>query len=148
MTKIVTIIIIVSTVWSVISGIIEKNKKAKLSEQRNMGLKTGQAQPQLQGETPAELFEARINSLRRRPKKSAPAFPKSVEDQELKLQAKKSIHSHIKPLHKPVCPIPQVKATKRRQTRAQAVSKLLKTPRSMRTAMILSEVISKPVSQR
>ena len=64
MGKLITLIIIVSTVWSVISGLIEKHKKDKIkASQRGLGsTQTKQAQQSLrvtvaQQATPAELFE-------------------------------------------------------------------------------------------
>ncbi|MBC8203791.1 MAG: hypothetical protein H8E91_08180 [Planctomycetes bacterium] len=152
MTKIVTIIIIVSTVWSVISGIIEKNKKGKLAKQRNVGVKTGQTQSQLPVQTPVEIFEARINALRQRPPAKPPAKvvvpPQVIVEKPSTPKRKRGPIEHIKPLHTKDCPLPTVKAKKRRLSRAGAVSSLLRTPQSVRTAVILSEVISKPVSQR
>ena len=148
MTKIITIIIIVSTVWSVISGIIEKHKKEKLAGQRNLGLKTGQSKPQMQVQTPATLFESRINALRKRPTTRVAPPPQVVVAEISKPKARKTQIEKLKSLHDKDCPLPPKKARRIRQTRAMAVSDLLKTQQSMRTAIILSEAISKPVSQR
>jgi hypothetical protein len=148
MTKIVTIIIIVSTVWSVISGIIEKHKKDKLAAQRKLGLKTGQNQPQIPQVTSADLFDARINALRKRPPASVPVSPQVVVEKTPKRRNKKSPIHRIKPLHEEDCPLPPLTPKKRIQSRAKAVSRLLKTPQNLRTAIILSEVLSKPISQR
>jgi hypothetical protein len=148
MTKIITIIIIVSTIWSVISGIIEKHKKEKLAKQGNVGLKTVQTQVQIPRQSLPELFEARINALRKRPSKKVPVPTEVLVNLDPKQRDKKAAGSRIKPLHKQDCPLPTTKDKKRRQTRAMAVSKLLKTPHSVRTAIILTEVLSKPISQR
>jgi hypothetical protein len=147
MTKIITIIIIVSTVWSVISGIIEKHKKEKLAKQGNLGLKTGQSKPQLQVQTPANLFESRINALRKRPTTGVSSPPQVVVEVTPKHRNENS-GDLIKSLHKKDCPLPPKKAVNIRQSRAMAVFNLLKTPSGAKTAIILSEIISKPVSQR
>ena len=148
MTKIITIIIIVSTIWSVISGIIEKHKKEKLAKQGNVGLKTVQTQVQIPRQSLSELFEARINALRKRPSKKAPVPTEVLVNLDPKQRDRKATVSRLKPLHNQDCPLPTTKDKKRRQTRAMAVSKLLKTPHSVRTAIILTEVLSKPISQR
>jgi hypothetical protein len=148
MTKIITIIIIVSTVWSVISGIIEKHKKDKLTKPGNVGLKKAQTQVQSPRESLSEIFEARINALRKRPTKKTPVSTEVLVALDPIQRDQTRAGSLIKPLHKQDCPLPTTKDRKRRQTRAMAVSKLLKTPHSVRTAIILTEVLSKPISQR
>ncbi len=147
MTKIVTIIIIVSTVWSVISGIIEKQKRAKLSSKREVGLQTGQ-KPTLPKQPTVEMFESRIDALRKRPSPRIAAPPTVVVEKLPKKKVRKKRIEHIKPLHQEDCPLPPKQSSRPSRSRARAVSMLLKTPQSVRTAVILSEALGKPISQR
>ena len=151
MTKIITIIIIVSTVWSVISGLIEKHKKDKLASQggglsSRSQLKQQNLQVSTQPQTPAQQFDARLNALRQRPPTRAvgpkPEIAKSArEPSGARIQS-------IKQLHQADCPLPPNQPVRRSQVRAGAFYSILKTPRGIRTAVILSEVLGKPVSQR
>ncbi|MDP6541389.1 MAG: hypothetical protein QGF07_01260 [Phycisphaerales bacterium] len=153
MTKIITIIIIVSTVWSVISGIIEKNKKQKMASARAEGQKrpppTQQTMrvTQTQQVTPQTLFEERLNALRRRPVKRTPPQPPQVVIEKSREQKQPAI-GKIKPLHQEDCPLQPPQLSKRKRSRANAISDLLSSTRSIRGAIILSEVLGKPLSQR
>jgi hypothetical protein len=151
MTKIITIIIIVSTVWSVISGLIEKHKRDKLASKggdlsRRSQLKQQNLQVSMQPQTLAELFDARINALRQKPPTRV-VVPKAEIVKSAQEPSDTRIKS-IKSLHQEDCPLPPKQRVRHRQSRAGAFYRILKTPRGIRTAVILSEVLGKPVSQR
>ena len=154
MTKIITIIIIVSTVWSVISGIIEKHKKEKLAAQRDGAGKSAtrfqapqqQIRVSTQPQTPAELFDARLNALRQRPPKSVVVPTPDLVVKKQSPQSKRI--KQIAPLHKKHCPLPPSESTSPSESRARAISKLFSRQSGIRTAVIVSEVLGKPVSRR
>ncbi len=156
MGKIITIIIIVSAVWSTISGLIEKHKKEKMAAQKGPRPAGGQQSPQRSlrvTTTPrtseAEILETRIDALRNRPAKiNIPSTLQEHPPVERIAQTRQNKLSKIEPLHKKDCPIPPTTYIRKGNTRAKAVSALLKSPRSIRTAVILNEVLQKPVSQR
>lgn len=151
MSKIIMIIIIVSTVWSVISGLIEKHKKDKLASQggdlsRRSQLKQQNLQVSTQPQTPAELFDARINALRQRsPTRVVVPKPEIVKSAR---KPSDTTTKKIKPLHQEDCPLPAKQRVGHRHSRAWAFYRILKTTRGIRTAVILSEVLGKPVSLR
>ena len=156
MGKIITIIIIATAVWSTISGLIEKHKKEKLAAQKGPRPARGQ-QPQQRSlrvtttpQTPeAEILEARIDALRSKPAKIK--VPTTTLEQPPVKRKVRPIHDEptpIKPLHKEDCPLPPTTSSRKVHARAKAISTLLKSPRSIRTAVILSEVLRKPISLR
>ncbi|MDP7008830.1 MAG: hypothetical protein QGI78_04585 [Phycisphaerales bacterium] len=153
MTKIITIIIIVSTIWSAISGIIEKKKRDKKAvhaggHTQGVGLSVD---PQVQVQnTPSD---SRIDALRKRPKQRTTfvgaARPIAEKLETVAKQPRKKI-DHIDPLHDEACPL-QSKASKpsrNREMTADALYRLLRDHKNARTAIVLSEVLGKPVSQR
>ena len=151
MSKIITIIIIVSAVWSVISGLIEKHKRTKLASNgsdlsRSSQLKQQNLRVSTQPKTLAELFETRINALRQRPPTRV-VVPKPEIVKRAQEPSGTRIEG-IKPLHQEDCPLPPKQPVRHRQSRAEAFYRILKSPRGIRTAVILSEVLGKPVSQR
>jgi len=108
MTKIITIIIIVSTVWSVISGIIEKHKKDKLaSQKRILGNNPEQGPASLRVSSPQptafEKFEARIEHLRQRPQQRVIAPVQNIEKSSKK--SHRTEIKKIKTLHVEECPL-------------------------------------------
>jgi hypothetical protein len=151
MSKIIMIIIIVSTVWSVISGLIEKHKREKLASQggdssRRSQLKQQNLRVSTQPQTLAELFETRINALRQKPPARV-VVPKPEIVKSAQEPGDTRIKS-IKSLHKIDCPLPPKQRVRRPELRAGAFYRILKTPHGIRTAVVLSEVLGKPVSQR
>ena len=151
MSKIIMIIIIVSTVWSVISGLIEKHKRDKLASQggglsSRSQLKQQNLRVSTQPQTLAELFDTRINALRQKPPTRV-VVPKAEIVKSAQERRNDPIEI-IKPLHQKDCPLPPKQRARHLQSRAGAFYRILKTPRGIRTAVILSEVLGKPVSQR
>jgi hypothetical protein len=151
MTKIITIIIIVSTVWSVISGIIEKHKKDKLaSQKRILGNNPEQGPASLRVSSPQptafEKFEARIEHLRQRPQQRVIAPVQNIEKSSQK--SHRTEIKKIKTLHVEECPLQPTTGTVPKGTRAHAISSLLQDRGSIKKAVVLSELLRKPVSMR
>jgi hypothetical protein len=151
MTKIITIIIIVSTVWSVISGIIEKHKKDKLaSQKRILGSNPQQGPASLRVSSPQptafEKFEARIEHLRQRPQQRAIAPVPNIEKSST--ESHRTERKKIKTLHVEECPLQPTTGAVPKGTRASAISSLLQDRGSIKKAVVLSELLRKPVSMR
>jgi hypothetical protein len=139
----ITYLIIASVVWSIISGIIEKRKaKAKLAAQAG---RDGASDPQAGAQTwKADPVSVKVESLRRRRKQQP---PKQQQTPVPKRKSKRGFES-IKPLHKAECPVPSLASLQKKPTPAKQLAKMLKNRRNMRTAIVLSEILGKPVSQR
>lgn len=140
--KIGTIIIIVSVVWSIISGIIAKRqaaaKKLAAKEAFSAG---GEESLEVWNAKPAEV---RVESLRRRKR-----APKQVEPVAQKRVSRRNQTQLISSLHDADCPLPQSKSSsKRSKTAAKQITRLLKNRRNLRTAIVLNEILSKPISVR
>ena len=151
MTKIITIIIIVSTVWSVISGIIEKHKKDKLASQKGiLGDNRQQGPASLRVSSPQptafEKFEARIEHLRQRPQQRAIAPVPNIEKSST--ESHRTERKKIKTLHVEECPLQPTTGAVPKGTRASAISSLLQDRGSIKKAVVLSELLRKPVSMR
>ncbi len=131
----VTFVIILSVVWSIVSGIIEKRKAAAKKEAAQGNLSTQSAHPQLQ-QSPVNV---KVQSLRRRKQPVSP--PVQVA------RPKHEIHP-IAPLHKEECPLPPQESRQSAPKPAGQIVELLNNRRNIRTAIVLSEILGKPVSQR
>ena len=133
----VTIIIILSVVWSIVSGIIEKKKAAAKKAAKV------QPQPRVATEWKADPIKVKIESLRRR-KKSQQAVQVLPEE-----PPKHKAMAPIKPLHVKDCPLPAVsRATRNAVAPSRQLAAMLNNDRNIRTAIVLSEILGKPVSQR
>jgi hypothetical protein len=139
----VTIMIIASVVWSIVSGIIAKKKaEAKKLAAKQSGA-SPQIDPSLQFEEPSPA-QIRIESLRRKKKKTVTVDPDPVVQKPRKRKLEP-----IKSLHTKGCPLPPVEIPKRHtKSHARQIATLLSNRRNLRTAIVLSEILSKPVSQR
>ena len=132
----ITFIIILSVVWSIVSSIIEKRKAAAKKEAASLGTNSGSNQPST---VPVSV---KVQSLRRRQKQ--PTFEQSAPPViQQKLRGAPSV-----PLHKDECPLPPSRLNRSRLRRATQIAAMLANHRNLRTAIVLAEVLGKPVSQR
>jgi hypothetical protein len=138
----ITYLIIASVVWSIVSSIIEKRKAAakKAASQRKTGTTI---QPMAQEVEPVSV---KVQSLRSRAKKRPPTPAQSPPEPVAVTQKRKT--KRLEPLHKEDCPLPPLKEAKAPSIPAKQIAKLLKNRRNLRTAMVLTEILGKPISQR
>ena len=136
----VTIIIILSVVWSIVSAIIEKRKAAANKEAiRN----------DLEGNTPTQKqapVSVKVQSLRQR-KKPIPQKA-AVEEPRHEIEPITRLHKPIARLHKEDCPLPPQTSRQSTPKAATQFAELLRSRRNIRTAIVLAEILDKPVSQR
>jgi hypothetical protein len=134
----ITYLIIASVIWSIVSGIIEKRKAAakKAAKQGKTGIKLQTLDQEL------EPVSVKVQSLRTRAKKQPP-IPK---EQVAKTQKRKT--KRLEPLHTKDCPLPAEREIKTTPIPAQQIAQLLNKRRNLRTAMVLTEILGKPISQR
>lgn len=131
----VTIIIILSVVWSIIAGIIEKKKAA--AKKAAITPK----QPAVPTQWKADPVKVKIESLRRR--------KKSQQEAQVPEPTPQSKYTPIKSLHVKDCPLPPVKPRPRSSNVAsKQLAVLLRNKRNIRTAIVLNEILSKPISLR
>jgi len=155
----ITFIVILSIVWSIISAIIEKRQKANkqlLKDQdqnRNIGLKTKRVvrpQPKSAPVITVDPELVRVEALRRKRAhiQAEQAIPSEPHVEPVKSLPKKKI-AKIKKLHKEACDLPPTQFVKREKpTSGQQIAKMLQNRRNLRTAVVLSEILQKPVSIR
>jgi hypothetical protein len=129
----ITFVIILSIVWSIVSSIIEK-RKAAAKKEAALGNLGGNVPTQKQ--TPMSV---KVQSLRQR-KKQVP-ITTDVEQIERGLEP-------ILKLHKEDCPLPPKKLSQSAPRPARQIAALLSDRRNIRTAIVLTEILGKPVSQR
>ncbi len=142
----VTLIIILSVVWSVISSIIEK-KKAAAAKQPNVKVKPQQKSPEVSTEWKANPVQVKVESLRRR--KRATQVTKPAEPELIQSKQKKRRRQPIEPLHDASCPLPpKVSTVQKAESPSKQLALMLRNNRNLRTAIVLSEILSKPVSLR
>ncbi|HIE84791.1 MAG TPA: hypothetical protein EYQ00_13535 [Dehalococcoidia bacterium] len=139
----ITIIVILSIVGSIISGIVEKRKAAATKKARQ----GSSPQPTIETNWKADPVKVKIESLRRR---RVAQQGKSASKHEQPIQP--PIREEIKPiasLHVEDCPLPPAKsALRNKRVPAKQLATMLRNKRNIRTAIVLSEILSKPVSQR
>lgn len=128
----VYIVVIISVVWSIISQIIEKKKaqaaKPSSTSKRHTVVETG---------LKVDPVQVKIESLRRR---SVQAAPKSIPRPTVA-----SSPNRISPLHVKECELqPHSVQVKKRVPPAVQLARMLKDKRNLRTAIVLSEILSKP----
>ena len=158
----ITIIVILSIVWSVISSIIEKRQKAQKEKLKKEGptlqtnLKTSvKPTPKLQS---APVFtvdpeQIRVEALRRRraqqQKKQPEPVVEPVKQEKQVVPQKGKYIQGITKLHDEACPVPPTEYTKpKKQSPARQIAVMLQNRRNLRTAIVLSEILQKPVSLR
>lgn len=135
----ITIIIILSVVWSIVAGIIEKRKAA--------AKKAGVA-PQSKRSFTADPVSVKVESLRRKQKAQQKVqSPQLVTQPPPTVVSKKSMQP-IKSLHEEDCPLPPIIQRPTTPAPSKQLAKLLRNQRNIRTAIVLSEILDKPISQR
>jgi hypothetical protein len=133
----VTFVIILSVVWSIVSSIIEKRKAAAKKEAGRVDL-SGQAVGQTT--TPVSV---KVQSLRRR----KTAVPKAVPNAAPVVRSREGIKPLSK-LHKEDCPIPPQNAKIVAPRPSKQFAALFSNRRNLRTAIVLTEILGKPIAQR
>ena len=143
--KSITYLIILSVVWSIISGIIEKKKAKAKKNAANVGLESGLASVETFTEDPVTVL---VESLRR--KKRVQEQTKVVSPQERIADTSHSIKGikGIKSLHDEGCPLPPQSQVERRSSAASQLGTMLQNRRNVRTAIVLAEILGKPVSKK
>jgi hypothetical protein len=137
----ITIIVILSVVWSIIASIIEKKKAAAKK------ITSVEEQPTVKTALKVDPVKVKIESLRRRGLK--PSIPPTIEKQVNPLPNRSKSLKPISPLHTEDCPItPTIQPVRKNSIPANQLAKMLKNRRNIRTAIVLSEILSKPVSLR
>ena len=155
----ITFIVILSIVWSIISAIIEKRAKANKQllidqdQNRNIGLKTKRVvrpRPESAPVITVDPESVRVEALRRKLTHLQAKQAKSPEPvvEQVKPAPKEKI-ALIEALHKEVCDLPPTQFVKpEKPTPGQQIAKMLQNRRNLRTAVVLSEILQKPVSIR
>ena len=141
----VYIMVALSIIWSIVASIIEKKKAAEKAA-ASKPLRTN-----VSAEWKADPVKIKIESLRRRNKKSqaqvqVPTQPKLEPQAQTRINplSKKLIKS----LHYESCPLPPVQQARRVNAPAVQLAVMLQKKRNIRTAIVLNEILSKPVSMR
>jgi len=142
----VTYLIIMSVVWSIISSIIEKRKaNAKKAAQQGAGVSTQLQTPQILKVDPVTV---KVESLRRRRRQQPQVVAQQSAPKSLKPQKNATLIKSIASLHVEDCPLSAQTLTQRQQSPSKQLALMLKNKRNLRTAMVLSEILNKPISQR
>ena len=137
----VTFVTILSVVWSIVSSIIEKRKAAAKKEAGRVDL-SGQAVGQRVGQTTTPV-SVKVQSLRRR----KIAVPKAVPNAAPVVRSTEGIKPLSK-LHKEDCPIPPQNAKIVAPRPSKQFAALFSNRRNLRTAIVLTEILGKPIAQR
>ena len=149
--KIGTIIIIVSVVWSIISGILAKKQAAAKKLAAANALSTGNGDAVKVWK--ADPVQIRVESLRRRNRTAAPSAALSpVEPVEPRVPKKAPQGKKIKgltSLYAKNGPVRVAKDSSRRERKAaKEIATLLSDMPNLRSAILLNEILSKPVALR
>ncbi|MEE2912526.1 MAG: hypothetical protein VX436_01835 [Planctomycetota bacterium] len=152
----ISFIVIMSIVWSVVSAIIEKRQKAKqqlLKEEkqnRNIGLEIKPVSPPKPKASPVIAIDpeiVQIESLRR--KRTHLQQKREELDIEKVEEAKRGKIPKLQKLHKEGRDLPPAGViAPKKSSPAQQIAKMLQSRRSLRTAIVLSEIVQKPLSLR
>ena len=156
----ISIIVLLSIVWSIVSAIIEKRQKAKTQQlngerqNRNIGLKT---KPVVRSQTkPSPVINVdpeivRVKALRRKRAQETVEQITQLQPvvEQVKPIAKKTEITKLKKLHKEACDLPPTEFKRpKRPSPAKQIARMLKNKRNLRTAVVLSEILQKPLSLR
>mgnify|MGYP006966866592 CR=1 FL=1 len=159
MNKSITIIVLLSIVWSIVSSIIQKRAAAakKLQMQQGGGsLRVGTSTvPQVFNVDPRAV---KIEALRRKQQqRRQPTSPRSTSSpiassSTLSSEVKQTGSSKIAPieeLHDLDCPVPATRYGRSRATPpSRQLAVMLGHTRNIRTAIVLNEILSKPIALR
>ena len=134
------IVIVLSVVWSILAQIIEKKKAAA---KKNASLDSS-SQLTVQTEWNADPIQIKVESLRRRVRsKSAQAEP----PQPIPTKRESKQFESIKPLHVEDCELQPITSKLRNsKSPSKQLAIMLRNNRNIRTAIILSEILSKPIA--
>ncbi|HIO20237.1 MAG TPA: hypothetical protein EYN11_03985, partial [Phycisphaerales bacterium] len=130
--KSITYLIILSVVWSIISGILEKKKAKAKKNAAKVGLESGSVSVETFTEDPVTVL---VESLRR--KKRVQKQPEVVSPQKRSGDESHRIKG-LKPLHVADCPVPQKAQAKRRLSAASQLGTMLQNRHNVRTAIVLA----------
>ena len=160
MNKSITIIVLLSIVWSIVSSIIQKRAAAakKLQMQQGGGsLRVGTSTvPQVFNVDPRAV---KIEALRRKQQQqrrqsasprstSSPVASSSTLSSEVK-QTRSSKIAPIEELHDLDCPVPATRYGRSSATPpSRQLAVMLGHTRNIRTAIVLNEILSKPIALR
>lgn len=161
MNKGITIIVLLSIVWSIVSSIIQKRAAAakKLQMQQGDGsLRVGTSTvPQVFNVDPRAV---KIEALRRKQQQqqrrqsasqrstSSPVASSSTLSSEVK-QTRSSKIDPIEELHDLDCPVPATRYGRSSATPpSRQLAVMLRHTRNIRTAIVLNEILSKPIALR
>ena len=135
----ITIIIILSVVWSIVAGIIEKRKAAA---------KKAGVTPRSQRSYTADAVTVKVESLRRRQKTQQKVQPPQAVTQPPPTVIKKKYIKPLGALHEEDCPLPPTTEGSSTPAPAKQLAGMLRNQHNIRTAIVLSEILDKPISQR
>jgi len=164
----ISFIVILSIVWSVISGIIEKQKKAAKLKQEGVDVSTSPTSKKLTSTPDIKPWQAipeqvKVERLRRKQRasvttKTAPIQKRQppvttkipvIEKPALVAKTTDNKISSIKSLHAEACDLkPVSKQVRKKLVPARQIARLLKNRRNVRTAIVLTEVLSPPLARR
>ncbi|MFT4593866.1 MAG: hypothetical protein ACI9JK_001584 [Phycisphaerales bacterium] len=146
--KIGTIIIIVSVVWSIISGILAKKQAAAKKLAAANALSTGNGDAVKVWK--ADPVQIRVESLRRRNRTAGPsAAPSPVEPRAPKKATQGKKIKGLTSLYAKNGPLRVAKDLPRHERKAaKEIATLLSDMPNLRNAILLNEILSKPVALR
>ncbi|MGY8757227.1 MAG: hypothetical protein ACKVLC_07620 [Phycisphaerales bacterium] len=150
--KIGTIIIIVSVVWSIISGILAKKQAAAKKLAAANALSTGNGDAVKVWK--ADPVQIRVESLRRRNRIAGPsaapsAAPSPVEPRAPKKATQGKKIKGLTSLYAKNGPLRVAKDSPRHERKAaKEIATLLLDMPNLRNAILLNEILSKPVALR
>ena len=155
----ISIIVALSIVWSIISAIIEKRKAAE----KKAALKQPQKQASLSTKVVFKADPAQVKIERLRRRKRAPK-PQPVVQKQVAVPVSKPTPASFspfkpaqdEPLIEGIAPLnqgddelsPLKQAKKRKSMPAKQLSEMLKKRKNLKTAIVLSEVLGKPIANR
>ena len=142
MQKSVIVMIILSVVWSIVSGIIAKKKAAAQKAAAELLANQSGDSTEVLHVSPTQV---RVESLRRRKKSVRKA---QLEPEKAQPRKRKPIEG-LKKLHIGSSPLPPSQSRIRRSKQhARQIALLLKNRRNLRTAIVLNEILSAPIALR
>ena len=146
--KTTTIIIIASVVWSIISGILAKKQAAAKKLAAANALSTGNGDAVKVWK--ADPVQIRVESLRRRNRTAVPsAAPSPVEPRAPKKATQGKKIKGLTSLYAKNGPLRVAKDSARHERKAaKEIAALLLDMPNLRNAILLNEILSKPVALR
>ena len=149
----ISIIIILSVVWSIVSAVIEKRKAAQKKAPKPQA--TVKSQPKEVWK--ADPVQVKVERLRRKkpivtptpPVAPPPVVPQQVLKKLKDVKENDDQSSLIRPLHVTSCTLQPLKSAKRVDNiPSKQLAQILKDGRNLRTAIVLCEVLGPPLAHR